>query len=134
MLVVLAGPVTGLGANVGRRAAGDRHRDAWGSFDCHRLPLPGATLLALLAPFWVPVLFPVSHQARQLTVKLTRIQLAGMVLNTSVSVMWSVCGEAEVLYASSLVMSPIATVSALALPVGRQAAAQFPPSRRQLRH
>jgi putative peptidoglycan lipid II flippase len=73
--------------------ADERHRDAWGFLWLTTVFLfLGGLLLALLAPFWVPVLFPgFSQQTRLLAIKLTRIQLVGMVLNASVSVMWSVC-------------------------------------------
>lgn len=50
-----------------------------------------AIVLALAAPAWVPFLFPgFSAAGRELTVALTRIQLAGMVFTACLSVLWSV--------------------------------------------
>jgi putative peptidoglycan lipid II flippase len=67
-------------------------RDAWGFF----LSISGfftlvAVVLAITAPFWVPLLVPgFSKSAKQLTVTLSRIQLLAMIGNAAVAVLWSV--------------------------------------------
>jgi peptidoglycan biosynthesis protein MviN/MurJ (putative lipid II flippase) len=67
-------------------------RDAWGFF----LGVTGffsllAAVLFVFAGYWVPLLVPgFSNEAKELTVRLSRIQLLGMVGNASVAVLWSV--------------------------------------------
>jgi putative peptidoglycan lipid II flippase len=134
MLVVIGGSLSQvLVPLLAAEKPGDRDHDAWGFLSITTVFLfLGAALLALLAPFWVPVLFPgFSHQTRELTIKLTRIQLVGMVLNTSVSVTWSVCqAKRRFFYAegSLVIAAVVATVFLFfALPrSGVQAAAWVP--------
>lgn len=89
-------------------------RDAWGFF----LGVTGlfsllALVLALTAPYWVPLLVPgFSSQAKQLTVSLSRIQLLAMIGNASVAVLWSVY-YARQRFIWAEVSSVIANVAAL---------------------